>query len=209
MLLTTGQAAQALGMSIPTVKKLLAAGTIPGAATGGRQVFPLTAAQALAGRSPAPLAQLPGPEIAVLRVDAAPSWDLPQQPTGFSAHLDPEQLLQALHGWWRCDPARVAAGGILPVTLAGFVVAVLTNLHTWEGDGGRYARYCFTHATLAGYVSDLAEPMNRTTLAPQDSTAAHFVELLLGARLPSHSGGPIAYVPTGTAATPAPAEDRD
>lgn len=210
MLLTTGQAAKAIGVSIPTVERFLASGAVPGAATSGRQVFPLTAAQAMAGRPAAPLAALPGTEVAVLRVDVAEQVDeADRQWIGYSATLDSDQLLKALRGWWRCDPARVAAAGILPVTLGGFVVAVLTQLAISDGDGGgRYTRYRFTQARLAGYITDLTHPVNATFPDPTDADGLAYAPLLLGTRLPSVSGGPIAYVPTGAAAseTARPAE---
>ncbi|MEU3921465.1 DNA-binding protein [Streptomyces sp. NPDC029004] len=203
MHLTTGQAAKAIGVSIPTVERFIASGAIPETAARGRQVFPLTAAQALASRPAAPLAALPGIEVPVLRVDVAEQVDEPdRQWIGYSAALNSDQLLKALRGWWRCDPARVAAAGLLPVTLGGFVVAVLTGLTHPEGDGaGRYARYCFTTASLAGYITDLTHPVNATTPDLTDTEGLTYAPLLLGTRLPSVSGGPIAYVATGTAAS--------
>ena len=52
--------------------------------------------------------------------------------TPIAASLSPGDLLKALRGWWRCDAASVAAGGVLPVALSGYVVAVLTGLDNWE-----------------------------------------------------------------------------
>ncbi|MFJ5221024.1 excisionase family DNA-binding protein [Streptomyces sp. NPDC088354] len=199
MNLTTGQAAQALGVSIPTVERLIASGAVPGTATHGRrQVFPLSAAQTMARLPVAPLKQLPGPEVPVLRVGVAERVDEPDRAwIGYSAGLGADQLLLALREWWRCDPDRVAASTILPVTIAGFVVAVLTDLGDPVSDnGGRYARYSFRHARLAGYVTDLTNPVNALTPAPDGTADAACAALLLGTRLSSKSGGPIAYVAT-------------
>ncbi|WP_246144823.1 helix-turn-helix domain-containing protein [Actinacidiphila oryziradicis] len=202
MYLTTGQAATLIGVSIPTVERFLASGLIIGAGTSGRQVFPLETAQAMASRPLAPLAALPGPEIPVLRVDVAEQVDDDdRQWIGFGTALNHTQLLLALRGSWRCDPNRVAASKILPITLGGFVVAVLTTLGNPVSDnGGRYARHSFPHARLPGYITELCHPVNATVPDPSDTEGLTYTPMLLGTRLPSVSGGPIAYVPTGTAA---------
>ena len=205
MFVTTGQAGTALGCSIPTVKKLMATGVVPGVRDVGRQVFPLAALQALQARPAAGLTVLSAPEIAVLRSDAPARVDEPDRDwIGFGTALDRAQLLAALSGWWRCDPARVAAGAVLPVTVAGFVVAVLTGLAEWEGDGtvGTAARFRFPKARLAGYLTDLTAPAYAAT--PTDPQDARLAGLLLGTRLASVSGGPIAYVPTNPTTTHQP-----
>lgn len=195
MFVTTGQAGTALGCSIPTVKKLMATGVVPSVREQGRQVFPLAALQQLQARPAADLTVLGTAEVAVLRSDAPAKVDEPDRDwIGFGTALDQAQLLAALSGWWRCDPARVAAGGVLPVTVAGFVVAVLTGLTGWESDGtaGTTGRYRFPKARLAGYLTDLTAPANAAE--PADPEDARLAGLLLGTRLPSVSGGPIAYV---------------
>jgi hypothetical protein len=134
-------------------------------------------------------------EIAVLRVDVAQPADDPDRNwIGFATSLTPDDLLKALRGWWRCDAASVAAGGVLPVTLSGYVVAVLAGLQRWEkNDQGRHA---FPDARLIGYVTDLAAP--RLTMTSSVDGDRHLADLLLGKRLASHSGGAIAYIPTNT-----------
>ncbi|MGV4926629.1 DNA-binding protein [Streptomyces sp. HJ7] len=146
-------------------------------------------------RREASLTQLDTKEIAVLRVDSAQWTDEPNRDwIGFSASLTPDDILKALRGWWRCDAASVAAGGVLPVTLSGFVVAILTNIGTWERN--EHGRHSFPAAELAGYVTDLAQPaIELTTRKPADRALA---QQLLGTRLISHSGGAIAYVTTNT-----------
>ncbi|MFF1955172.1 DNA-binding protein [Kitasatospora herbaricolor] len=182
----------------------MATGVVPGVRDTGRQVFPLAALQRLQARPAADLTVLGAAEVAVLRSDAPVRVEEPGRGwIGFGTGLDEAQLLAALSGWWRCDPARVAAGGVLPVTVGGFVVAVLTGLDEWEDDGtvGTAGRYRFTEARLAGYLADLTSPVNAADPAdPQDALLAG---LLLGTRLRSVSGGPIAYVPTRTADRPA------
>ncbi|MFG2948429.1 helix-turn-helix domain-containing protein [Streptomyces adustus] len=197
MLLTTGQAAQELGCAITTFRRLVHAGLLPGLSRRGvRVMIPLNVVQALGQRQHAPLNRLNTKEIAVLRVDAAkPVQESDRNWIGFAASLTPSDLLAALRGWWRCDPTGIAAGGVLPVTLSGYVVAVLTGLDRWQrNDEGRHA---FPDARLAGYVTDLAAP--QATITAETDDDRHLAELLLGTRLASHSGGAIAYVPTHTA----------
>ncbi|WP_234327519.1 DNA-binding protein [Streptomyces sp. NRRL WC-3742] len=179
------------------MKKLIATGVVPGVRGSGRQVFPLAALQLLQARPAADLTVFDAAEVAVLRSDAPARVEEPDREwIGFGTALDEAQLLAALSGWWRCDPARVTAGAVLPVTVAGFVVAVLTGLTACEADGtaGTAGRVRFQKARLAGYLRDLTAPANATT--PTDPEDARLAGLLLGTRLPSLSGGPIAYVPT-------------
>ncbi|WP_234322923.1 DNA-binding protein [Streptomyces sp. NRRL S-350] len=179
------------------MKKLMATGVVPGVRDVGRQVFPLAALQRLQARPAADLSVLGRAEVAVLRSDAPARVDeADREWIGFGTALDEAQLLAALSGWWRCDPARVAAGGVLPVTVAGFVVAVLTGLTEWESDGtaGTTGRYRFPKARLGGYLTDLTAPANAAD--PADPEDARLARLLLGTRLASVSGGPIAYVTT-------------
>ncbi|MFE7566774.1 hypothetical protein ACFU76_07380 [Streptomyces sp. NPDC057539] len=78
------------------------------------------------------------------------------------------------------------------MTLSGYVVAVLTGLDHWERDDR--GRHGFPGAILAGYVTDLVQPVKHLTASrPADRKLA---DLLLGTRLVSHSGGTIAYVTT-------------
>jgi hypothetical protein len=199
MLLTTGQAAAELGVAITTFRRLVHAHLIPGLSNRGvRVMVPLEAVQALSTRRAAPLHALTASEIAVLRVEAdrrTPDADVENtQRTGFSATLQAGEIQEAMRGWWRCDAPSVAAGGVLPVTVSGYVVAVLTGLERWESNGR--GRHAFPDAVLAGYVTDLVQPVvHLTAPSTKDRRTA---ELLLGSRLHSHSGGPLAYVNTRT-----------
>lgn len=194
MLLTTGQAAQELGCAITTFRRLVHAGLLPGLSRRGvRVMVPLNVVQSLSQRRHSPLDRLDAREIAVLRVDAAKQVQEPDRNwIGFAASLAPEDLLKALRGWWRCDVPSVAVAGVLPVTLSGYVVAVLTGLERWERNAE--GRYAFPDARLAGYVTDLATP--RLAITARTNRDRELAELLLGTRLASHSGGAIAYVPT-------------
>ncbi|MBT3078351.1 MULTISPECIES: helix-turn-helix domain-containing protein [Streptomyces] len=194
MLLTTGQAAEELGCAVTTYRRLITAGVLPELSRRGVRVMtPLWVVRALQERARPSLNRLNVKEVAVLRIDAArPSEDNRQEPNGYAAGLGPDILLNRLRGWWRCDAASVAAGGVLPVTLSGYVVAVLTGLNRWEkGNGGRHA---FPDAVLAGHITDLATPVKHLTALQK--TDRDIADLLLGTRLPSQSSGAIAYVST-------------
>ncbi|MEV7282966.1 DNA-binding protein [Streptomyces sp. NPDC093252] len=198
VLLTTGQAAAELDCAITTLRRLIRADVLPGLSHRGvRVMIPLDVVQALRQRPHAPLHHLDTREIAVLRVDAArPADEDDHAWTGYAPHLGADRLLASLRGWWRCDPTSIATAGLLPVTLSGYIVAVLTGLDTWQrNDQGRHA---FPDARLAGYITDLATPTMELTSTRQDDRA--LAALLLGTRLPSHSGGPIAYVTPDTTA---------
>jgi hypothetical protein len=197
MLLTTGQAAEELGCAVTTFRRLVHAGLLPGLSHRGVRVMtPLAVVQALSTRNHAPLDQMDTQEVAVLRVDTAqPADDADRDWIGFASDLSPDNLLKSLRGWWRCDPASIAAGGVLPVTLSGYVVAVLTGLERWEKNAD--GRHAFPDARLAGYVTDLATP--RTSITSDLDGDRRLAQLLLATRLPSHSGGAIAYVSTTSA----------
>ncbi|MER6385443.1 DNA-binding protein [Streptomyces sp. NPDC001250] len=197
VLLTTGQAAAELDCAITTLRRLIRAEVLPGLSHRGvRVMIPLDVVQALYQRPHAPLHRLDAREIAVLRIDAARRVDENDRTwIGYAPHLGADHLLKSLRGWWRCDPASIAAAGLLPVTLSGYVVAVLTGLDTWQrNDQGRYA---FPDARLAGYVTDLATP--RLVITARTDSDRQLAELLLGTRLTSQSGGAIAYVTTTSA----------
>ncbi|MEH0407426.1 DNA-binding protein [[Kitasatospora] papulosa] len=194
MLLTTGQAAEELGCAITTYRRLINTGVLPGLSRRGVRVMtPLWVVQALRERIPAPVNRLDADLLGVLRVDAARQVEETDRKwAGYAAGLGPEDLLKGLRGWWRCDAASVAAGGVLPVTVSGYVVAVLTGLDRWEkGEGGRHA---FPDAVLTGYVTDLATPIKHLT-SPRE-TDRDIADLLLSTRLPSQSSGSVAYVST-------------
>ncbi|MFF8567179.1 DNA-binding protein [Streptomyces albidoflavus] len=132
-------------------------------------------------------------ELPVLRVGVAEQveGDPERDWAGFSTHLTPDQLQAALSGWWRCDPERVVRAGLMAVTLGQYVVAVLTGIDGYDGRGD--GRYRF-HATLAGSVTELVTPQQWVN---PDAPGADRARLLLGRRLESESGGPVAYVRPG------------
>lgn len=203
MYATTRQAGDAWGCSAATVRKLIGTGVIPGAEQRGvRSVIPVDVVQELASRPSAPLSALAAEglirtsKVPVLRPNVAQDVDEADRSSiGFHAASPAADIRRGLCGWWICTPDAVAAAGILPVTFADFVVAVLAGLSkgAWEQDtdSAGKTRYRFD-ARLAGYLTDLAKPKNEIT--PSEPDDVHLANMLLGTRLASHSGGPIAYV---------------
>ncbi|MEU3170405.1 hypothetical protein [Streptosporangium sp. NPDC006930] len=199
-LITLRQAAIHLNLSSTSLQKIAAAGLLPAARQhGGKLVVPADVVQRIQARSAVALHHLlptatGSATMAVLRVDVAkhvPDEDRPF--IGFRADLTPEDLLEALRGWWVGRPEKIAQAGILPVTLGGFIVAVLTGLISWDTkltDNG-LIRHRFD-ARLAGYISDLDAATNMIDVGTADDL--RIAKLLLGKRLESTSGGPIAYV---------------
>lgn len=210
-LITLRQAAVRFDLSHDALKKIAAAGLLSAAGQhGDKRVIPTDLARRIRARPVVTLHHLlptttGEATMAVLRVDVAkrvPDEDRPF--IGFHADLTPADLLEALRGWWVGKPENIAQAGILPVTLGGFVVAVLTGLSGWDSkttDNG-LTRHRFD-ARLAGYISDLDTATNMITIGTADDL--RIAEILLGRRLTSTSGGPIAYV-TAAAHRPASGE---
>ncbi|QYC37692.1 hypothetical protein Nocox_00265 [Nonomuraea coxensis DSM 45129] len=199
-LITLRQAAERFDLSYDALRRIAAAGLLPDVGPhAGKPVISTDVARRLQARSAVALHDLlptttGAATMAVLRVDAAkPVPDEDRPFIGFHADLTPEDLLEALRGWWVGKPEKIAQAGILPVTLGGFVVAVLTGLSGWDRkvtENG-LTRHRFD-ARLAGCISDLSTPANMITVGPADDL--RIAGLLLGKRLTSTAGGPIAYV---------------
>ncbi|MFC8929063.1 helix-turn-helix domain-containing protein [Streptomyces albidoflavus] len=190
---TTVQAAARLDLAVGTLRRLIASGLLPTLrARGNRTVMPTVDIETLARREAVGPPAVGSHELPVLRVGVAEKADDTERGwTGFSTQLTPGQLQAALSGWWRCDPERVVRAGLMAVTLGQYVVAVLTGIDGYDsrGDG----RYRF-HGALAGSVTELVTPQQWVN---PDAPGADRARLLLGRRLESESGGPVAYVRPG------------
>ncbi|MES9504219.1 helix-turn-helix domain-containing protein [Streptomyces koyangensis] len=191
--MTTVQAADQLGLAVGTLRRIIASGLLPTLrARGNRTVMPTADIETLARREAVGPSAVGTHELPVLRVGVAEKADDGEREgTGFSTQLTPGQLQAALSGWWRCDPERVVRAGLMAVTLGQYVVAVLTGIDGYDGRGD--GRYRF-HGTLAGSVTELVTPQQWVN---PDAPGADRARLLLGRRLESESGGPVAYVRPG------------
>jgi hypothetical protein len=199
-LITLRQAAVRFDLPYAALQKIAAAGLFPTAGQHcDKPVIPTDVARRIQARSAVALHRLLPTTtgiatMAVLRVDVAKHVpDEDRSYIGFRADLPPAELMEALRGWWVGRPEKIVQAGILPVTLGGFVVAVLTGLSSWDTkltDDG-LIRHRFD-VRLAGYISDLDMAANMITNGTDDDLRT--AGLLLGKRLTSTSGGPIAYV---------------
>ncbi|GII56129.1 hypothetical protein Pth03_45180 [Planotetraspora thailandica] len=199
--LTLRQAAIRSDITFAALQKIVSAGLISAATSNGdKPSIPADVAERIRARTTVPLHRalpttIDGTSVAVLRVSVAtPVPDNDRRFIGFHADLTPGELLEALRGWWVGKPEKIARAGILPVTLGGFVVAVLTGLNSWETkltDDG-LVRHRFD-ARLAGYISDLDMATNMVMIG--SDADLRIADQFLGKRLKSTSGGPIAYVP--------------
>lgn len=184
--MTTSAAAAELHCSVNTLKKLIAASLLPEVRErGNRALLPAGDVRALARREAVDLDALELGELPVLRVGPAVDSAEGRELIGYSARLAPERMYEALRGWWRCDPERILRAGVLAVTLGPYVVAVLGGFRHVESNGA--GRYRFA-GQLEGYVTDLVTPVQ---VVHGDAPLAR---RLLGRRLESESGGPVAYV---------------
>lgn len=190
--LTTGQAADRLGVSPNTFKKMAATGLLPVLdRRGNRTLAPAADVDALARRDAVDVTGLGLAELPVLRVGPAheAGSDDPdgREWLGYGVSLSHEQRLAALRGWWRCDPHRVMRAGVMAVTVGPYVVAVLAGFS--DADSDDEGRWRF-ETRLGGCVEDLVTPVQ--TICP-GAPHVDMTRLLLGRRLESESGGPVAY----------------
>lgn len=191
--LTTSQAAHRLHMSPNTFKKVAATGLLPELhRRGNRTLVPAADVDALARRDAVDVAGLGLRELPVLRVspahEAGPDDPDRREWLGYGTGLSHAQRFAALRGWWRCAPDRVMRAGVMAVTVGPYVVATLTGFSDATADSEGRWRF---DARLGGYVDDLVTPVQA---ASPRAPHAHLTRLLLGRRLESESGGPVAYV---------------
>jgi hypothetical protein len=115
---------------------------------------------------------------------------------GASPTLTDDELLQASNRWWRSNPTEIVAAGLLAVAISGFVVAVLQihSLARSEPDKKGLLRHAYD-ASLLCRMDDLADASSKRIcldgLSPADRDGCL---ALLGCRVKSMAGGPIAYV---------------
>ncbi len=207
--LTRPQAATVLRLSPNTVGKLLASGFLPD-----------LAAARVHALARAPQISVTRGELPVLRTGPAgppPHEDDDREFIGDAPHLTDEQFLEASRQWWRCEPDKVVAAGVLAVAVAGWVTGVLAvRGRGGTRHGGRDVRHSF-EASVAGRVTALDHPDSSRVLTGDPALAA-LTRTLLGARVQeARSGGPIAYLkappqpprPAQSSQPPQPPHPRD
>lgn len=184
--LTRPEAAAVLRLSPNTVGKLLASGFLPD-----------LAAARVHALARAPQIGVTRGELPVLRTGPAgppPHADDDREFIGDAPHLTDEQFLEASRQWWRCEPDKVTAAGVLAVAVAGWVTGVLAiRGRGGTRHGGREVRHSFD-ASVAGRITALDDPGGFRVLTDDPALAA-LTRTLLGARVQeARSGGPIAYL---------------
>lgn len=185
--LSRGEAASLLGVSVNTVAKLLESGFLPG-----------LEASRVTALSRAPQVSVSAGVLPVLRTGAptTPSREGDDRELiGAGVGMTDVQFLEAARQWWRCDPAAVTSAGVLAIAVAGWVVGVLAVKGVQESRAWKpgEVRHSFV-AELAGRVGTLDDRGSYRVM----SSAPELAEVaarLLGARVQGAvSGGPIAYL---------------
>lgn len=179
---TTRAAAKALTVPERTIRMLRDAGLL---------TLDAAAVQAAAGRlqqiPPALPAGQPVLRVQPHRPKSPDSWDGPRA-LGYSTDLDDNTQLEALRQWWRCDPDAIIKAGLLIVTVAEIVVALVSVDRLSATIGNRQDK---RHQFAATWGARL----DRLGLPPRVITPTHgpIGASILGTRCPTQSGGPIAY----------------
>lgn len=185
--LSRGEAASLLGVSVNTVAKLLDSGFLPG----------LEASSVMA-LSQAPQVRVTDGVLPVLRTGApaAPTREGDDRELiGAGASMTDVQFLEGARQWWRCDAGTVTSAGVLVIAVAGWVVGVLAvhgvqETRAWKPGE---VRHSFA-ADLVGRVGRLDDAGSFRVMTPVPALA-ELVARLLGARVQGAvSGGPIAYL---------------
>jgi hypothetical protein len=127
---------------------------------------------------------------------------------GASPTMSDDELLQASNRWWRSNPTELVAAGLLVVAISGFIVAVLQvhSLARSQPDKKGLLRHAYD-ASLLCRMDDLADASTKRVclegLPPGDRDGCL---ALLGCRVKSVAGGPIAYADPAVGAEPPAAE---
>jgi hypothetical protein len=123
---------------------------------------------------------------------------------GASPTMSDDELLQASNRWWRSNPSEILAAGLLVVAISGFIVAVLQvrSLARSQPDKKGVLRHAYD-ASLLCRMDDLADASSKRVclegLSPRDKDECL---ALLGCRVRTVAGGPIAYVDPAVGAEP-------
>lgn len=195
--MTRGAAAAALDLSRNGVDKLVVSGLLP-------DPIPRDAVAALANRS---VLQVDRGEITVIRqgmlAPADPFEGDPRTRTGFHTTMTDDELDAASLRWWRCDPQRVVANGLLVVVVATIPVAVYrvgvgSDIdYLLEPESGRAA---FTGRLLARWgdtpeqIVARCRPIPSSPMTAAQQPLAAVAATIMGARVHTESGGPVAYL---------------
>lgn len=181
--LTRNQTASLLGISLATVDKLVKSGYLPSLESS--LVLHLAAT---------PFVTVTTGILPVLRTAAAKPANDGRAFMGDAAHLTDRQFRDGNAAWWRSDPDTIVGAGVLAVSIASFVTGVL-HIHDVARTrriASKEVRHAYK-ATVAGRVGMLGAPETNRILT-KDPDLATLTRQLLGMRVRTISGGPIAYL---------------
>jgi hypothetical protein len=104
------------------------------------------------------------------------------------------QFVEANAGWWRSDSGTLTGAGILPVSIASFFAGVLRihRVAKSQQTGPREVRHYYEAAAL-GRVGILGD-RGTYLVTSKEPGVAGLARKLLGSRVRTISGGPIAYL---------------
>ena len=188
---TRPQAASVLGVSMGGIDKLLESGFL-----GDLKQ------QAVISLANSPHVRVLDGRLPVLRTAAhrdailSDHDDRTRKYIGASPTMSDDELLQASNRWWRSNPTDILAAGLLVVAISGFIVAVLQvhSLFRSQPDKKGLLRHAYD-ASLLCRMDDLADASSKRLcsegLSPRDRDGCL---ALLGCRVRTLAGGPIAYV---------------
>lgn len=170
-------------MSLATVDKLLRSGYLPGLAASS--VLPLAAT---------PYVTCVAGVLPVLRTAAAIPSEDGREFIGDATFLTDAQFVEANAGWWRSDSGTITGAGILPVSIASFITGVLRihGVAKSQQTGPREVRH-FYEAAVVGRVGILGD-RGTYRITSKEPEVAGLARKLLGSRVRTISGGPIAYL---------------
>lgn len=177
--MTRGAAASKLGISPAGVDKLTAAGMM-------RPSLKRTSVATMAQR---PELVVSDGAITVLRTTATtPSQSHARGSKGYDYKMDADEISDANLGWWRVDTGRVIDNKIFVVTISTFVAAVFSITGIAASEGAGTERRHMLEGTLLGSTYHGVRGFGYKT------RDYNMVETILGSRIYTESGGPIAYL---------------
>lgn len=181
--LTHARIASTLGISVPGVRKLVDAAVL------SQPASPAMVAE-FATR---PRLGISDGEITVLRTGPAEEvFDPERRFMGYDASMTDQEANRATTRWWRCDPDRVLSAGLFLVTISTIPVAVfeVNGLLDTLGHGTEVR-----HALDARLLARFDATAGHTTFRePSDRITAEDMTTIMGSRVYTTSGGPVAYL---------------
>lgn len=175
------EAGRLLALSPQQISKLLKAGYLAELSIG--RVARLCAAPEMRA--------LPGERQPVLRQAVRPIGSAVD--VGINAEMTMAEVADQCLGWWITDPKPWLDARLIPVTIAGWCVAVLA-VNEVEGRTASPPVRIYFSGLCVGIQPDIADPETRQLASELSAADRAAVTAMLGARGTGRSGGPTAYL---------------